>query len=123
MQQIQVVHTFNFNKPVQVYRNLTKQCYSVQQNGIVVAYTNSVMLEGVTFIVRPAGNKKVRDTGRKNVHAFVKGLIVEDSGIKLPRLGYYNPYKYDSFIDLKSKRRLKTASLVRVGDRGIEYRP
>jgi hypothetical protein len=51
------------------------------------------------FVVRPAGREKVRREGRKNVHAFVRGYIVEASGaLNTPILVTYNPYKHDTFV-------------------------
>jgi hypothetical protein len=60
-------------KRSQVYFNLHKRCFSVQQGGKVYAHADGVMLENVRFNVSKAGQRKVRETGRKNVHARVSG--------------------------------------------------
>lgn len=65
----------NKNKPVQVYRNLTKKCYSIRQFGQVVAHSNSLCLANAKFIVNEVGRDRVRKTGRKQVHAVVEGYI------------------------------------------------
>jgi hypothetical protein len=62
-------------------------------------------LTDVTFHVQPAGRERVRRTGRKNVHAYVKGdydtvMINNLTNEELDngRAITYNPYKYDSFV-------------------------
>lgn len=58
-----------------VYRNLHRQCYSVQIKGKVVGHTNVIELEDVVFKVSQAGRARVIASGHKNVHAFVVGRI------------------------------------------------
>lgn len=60
-------------KRSQVYFNLHKRLFSVQQSGKVYAHADGVLLENVRFNVSKAGQRKVRETGRKNVHARVTG--------------------------------------------------
>jgi hypothetical protein len=98
---------------VYIYRNLRKRCYSIMHKGRVIGYATSLFLRDVEFVVRPAGQKKVRETKQKNVHAFVKGRIVEDDPARVEgwrQLGLivngldqkgvmYNPYKFDTFVD------------------------
>ena len=55
------------------YFNLHKKVWSVMNRGLVTAHVTERYIENPTFVVRPAGQRKVRETGRKNVHAFVKG--------------------------------------------------
>ena len=66
--------------PVRVYRNLHKDCVSIQAriNGrwLVVGHASEVELAGVRFQVSEAGRARVLSTGRKNVHAFVTGGII-----------------------------------------------
>jgi len=93
-------------KPVYVYRNLrgdAEHKYSVRQNGLVVAHIDKVLLVDVTFVVNPKGQQRVRATKRKNVHAFIKGVI-SDSGMgtnssgKLAGKITYNPYTDSGFM-------------------------
>ena len=104
-------------KRSQVYFNLQKRCFSVQQGGKVYAHTDGVMMENVRFNVSKAGQRKVRETGRKNVHARVTGYgavdesVVLDDGVVSHLREYieslsekysratYNPYKNDTFVD------------------------
>ena len=92
----------NKNKPVQVYRNLTKKCYSIRQNGQVVAHSDKLCLSDAKFIVNEKGRDKVRKTGRKQVHAWLFGMI-KNSGCGVTAKDElqceirYNPLRDDYF--------------------------
>lgn len=65
---------------VAVYFNLHRKCYSVRaeegpQKGRVIAHASGVGLHFCTMSVGEAGNRKVRETGKKNVHAFIRGEL------------------------------------------------
>jgi hypothetical protein len=85
---------------VRVYRNLRNKLLSVVDvsTGRVVFHTDKVGLGAVKFIVRPAGNRRVRETGQKCVHAFVRGQLMrstpDTSGMKIAS---YNPFKARTF--------------------------
>lgn len=94
--------TIDKNKPVEVYRNLQNDKLSIRQKGLVIAYSDEIILSDVKFVVQPAGLRAARETGQRNVHAFVKGLIWD---LELPMvinlIGVevtYNPFKYNSFV-------------------------
>ncbi|MAR18684.1 MAG: hypothetical protein CML44_04845 [Rhodobacteraceae bacterium] len=107
------------NKKLQVYRNLHKNCYSVQQSGKVVAHVDSITLCFADFLVANAGRSKVLKTGKKNVHARVSGylrhplssdrLISESNKSGIAK---YNPFKFDSFVDASNESGLKSADVV-----------
>ena len=123
-------------KRSQVYFNLHKRCFSVQQGGKVYAHADGVMLENVRFNVSKAGQRKVRETGRKNVHARVTGygVVYDFSKDPLPvtldsyvvdhirenidgiwakwSRATYNPYKNDTFVDTVTGEALHDASKV-----------
>lgn len=119
-------------KRSQVYFNLHKRLFSVQQSGKVYAHADGVYLENVRFNIAKAGQRKVRETGRKNVHARVTGYpakgenyvtinprLIPDfrNGIEnLKDSGWstatYNPYKNDTFVDAVTDRELHDASKV-----------
>lgn len=86
-------------KRVYVYRNLNTGYFSVMHKGRVVGQFSHVFLKDVTLRVRPGGRAKVLQERRKNVHAFVIGVVVPEShppdGIKVR----YNPYKNETFVD------------------------
>jgi hypothetical protein len=70
-------HDTLIGKRVRVYRNLNKNCWSIQLNGLVVAHATTVKLKNVWFSVRRSGYERFQREGRKNVHAFVIGELVE----------------------------------------------
>lgn len=62
---------------VDAYRNLRAGGYSLRdrKTGRVVAIVDAVTLRDVKFVVQPAGRARVLATGRKQVHAFVRGTV------------------------------------------------
>ena len=87
------------NKRVYVYRNLHKNCWSVRQEGIIVAHTDKITLKDARFLVSPAGRNKVIKEQRKNVHAGVSGYVVD----KIPPCRHeidliYNPKWHEGFV-------------------------
>ena len=119
----------------EVYRNLHfrgETVYSVRKDGLVEGHALMVILDGSTkkpvkLAVGPKGNERVREEQRKNVHAVVRGHMVnavwyynDMDAFELghakdacrdfqkrymeEREGYrwlevvYNPYKYKTFM-------------------------
>ena len=118
-------------KRSQAYFNLHKRLFSVQQSGKVYAHADGVMMENVRFNVSKAGQRKVRETGRKNVHARVTGyeskkhlpVILDEYVVSHLRehieslseiysRATYNPYKNDTFVDADTGEALHDASKV-----------
>ena len=68
----------------EVYRNLhfrNETVYSVRKDGLVEGHALMVILDGSTakpvkLAVGPKGNERVREEQRKNVHAVVRGHMV-----------------------------------------------
>lgn len=90
--------TFDPNKPVTVYRNLSNKRLSIKQCGYVIGYTDSIYLTDVTFHSQKSGRERCRREKQRNVHAWAKGYVNEKFNVS----GYsitYNPYKYDTFVD------------------------
>jgi len=89
---------------VAVYRNLQRNCWSILQNGLVKAYAQDVVLKKCEWTVQPAGNRWVRENGRKKVHAFVRGYIrpVTFKSEYWGRSATYNPYEMRSFQTVAS---------------------
>jgi hypothetical protein len=94
---------------VEVYWNLKRKIYSIRHKGRVIAYRTLVHMRDVTWVVQPAGNRKVRRTGRKNVHAFARGTWVQpadqqdfdfDTQFKATKRTpiTYNPYHHTRFV-------------------------
>lgn len=100
-----LVSMLNPKKLVSVYKNLHTGLWSIQQSGRVVCHCNYIVLRDVKFTVRPAGRAKVLKDKQKNIHAFVKGYIVDrpssvDQENKENWINVsYNPYKFDYFYD------------------------
>ena len=87
---------------VRVYWNLHKKTWSIQdcKSGLVIDHKKCVVLEG-NFVVRKGGQKRVRQEGKKNVHAFAVGYIAEEQDIDNSAYHHkvsYNPYKNDFFM-------------------------
>ena len=94
----------DLNKPVEVYKNLHIDQWSIRQDGLVVGHARALALTDCTFHVSQVGRKRVLGSGRKNVHAFVRGYWV--SHLATSRLGIdytwdvvmYNPHKFPTFV-------------------------
>ena len=91
---------------VRVYRNLAKNCLSVQQNGIVKCHVDNVVLRDFKTIVSKKGQERVRKERVKNVHAFIEGFVVKAEEVDRGRFDFkdwqsisYNPYTTDYWID------------------------
>ena len=99
--------TIDYNNDVLIYRNLNKKgkVFSVKQGNLVVAHTKSIKLINCNFIINKAGQLRVRRKKRKNVHAYIKGRIVNGffhnmsiiNNILFDKEIVYNPYLYDYF--------------------------
>jgi hypothetical protein len=99
----------DIEKPVQVYRNLHKNCFSVRQSGTVMFHTNYLAMENCDFVVNPGGRARVLKTGQKTVHAYIRGTIVDPKKTWKGQLPFawdsvtYNPNRFDSFVVLNSE--------------------
>ena len=90
-------------KKVRVYWNLHKKCWSIQdaKSGLVIDHRYDVTLEQAKFVVRKGGQKRVREEGKKNVHAFAVGYIAQEQDIDSSAYHHkvsYNTYKNDFFM-------------------------
>lgn len=104
---------YNLGDSVRGYRDLNSkdsQFFSIQAKGgkyagKVLDHGVSVELKDAIFNVRKGGQARVRKERRRNVHAFVEGVLVSvDKGGKAS-LGdewvevTYNPYFTDTFVE------------------------
>ena len=82
---------------VRVYWNLHKKCWSIQdcKSGLVVDHKSWVLLEG-SFVVRKGGQKRVREEGKKNVHAFAVGYLMSS---KQSSYHDWDRVKYNTYTD------------------------
>ena len=94
---------------VQVYRNLNNGLISIQDlsTGLVLGHASAVDLQEATFIVREAGRQQVIREQRKNVHAFVRGKVVDVLNFQ-PFKGrgthLYDEIPYESDISTRLQR-------------------
>ena len=63
-----------------VYWNLNKHCWSIraregQRRGRVIGHATQLSLTAVDMKVSEAGRQRVLETGRKNVHAGLAGIL------------------------------------------------
>jgi len=105
-------YRIDYTKPVKVYRNLHKGCWSVKQDGLVKAHSDEINLYDCEFLVNEKNRLKVIKEKRKNVHAFVKGYIW-NTPLNLIRQASYNPYARNSFYDKGDSRAIHKAYFVK----------
>lgn len=92
-----------YGKHVRVYFNLHKKTWSIKdkKTNRVLGWADFVPLKQCKFIVSEAGRQRVLREKKKNVHAYVDGIIGGEHFDKCEvyRSKFtYNPYKYDSFV-------------------------
>ena len=100
----------DFSKPIEVYKNLHKDCWSIRQNRIVQFHTDYICLQDAEFIVSEAGRLRVLKNAQKNVHAFVRGYLCGEERVIQAFCWddiYYNPYKTDTFVDFQGQSVLR----------------
>jgi hypothetical protein len=83
---------------VEVYWNLHKDVFSVRdrKTGLVIGHCDEVRLSKVKFHVNQGGRERVLRERKKNVHAFVRGTIIDHDPITLTPIRY-NPYEAGFF--------------------------
>ena len=121
-------------REVRVYLDLTpgNHCWSIAEpksSGRVLNYseeikdgssrrvkekTQSVGLRNTTFIVQPAGPQRVRSSGKKDVHAWVRGTLTDVTDIEgqCTKEVTYNAYKFSSFVFRESEIGVDSADMV-----------
>jgi hypothetical protein len=61
----------------ETYRNLHRNTFSVRHKGKVIAYSRHLIIKDCVLFVQPAGRLRVLEEGVKNVHAGVRGTVIE----------------------------------------------
>jgi hypothetical protein len=118
-----------YTPEVMAYRNLhfkAEVVYSVKDRRAnkLIAYTPSLLLVNVRFVVRDSERRRAVLRHERNVHAFAIGTITDqddEDALWLP--GGYHPFKYTTFVDLTTEAPLLVASAVRLGPDGMHYQP
>ena len=123
---------------VSIYRNLHNGLISIKSasSGLVLGHAKSVDIAWADFVVNEAGRQRVLKEKQKNVHAYVKGLLLNTIGFK-PYKGRslgpvygaldtihkvtivsYNPYKAPHFVIKGTSDKVTKASLCTVSHDG-----
>jgi len=86
---------------VRVYWNLHKHTWSIQscKSGLVIDHRQFVSLKDAKFVVRKGGQKRVREQGKKNVHAFAVGYQIDNSKLYNSNLIDWDRVKYNPYTD------------------------
>lgn len=82
---------------VQVYRNLTRACWSVRSGGRVLAHVPALHLTGCTMVVQSAGQARALAQGQRNVHAYVRGTVSAGPPGAYPLRARYNVFRALTF--------------------------
>lgn len=106
-------------KPVRIYRNLHKKCWSVLFKGKVVGHAKFLALTNVTFLVLPGGYERFKKTNVKNVHAFLCGTLYRfnsqtandsEAGkgryVGVPHKVSYDPRRGNSFYKVETGKQI-----------------
>lgn len=109
---------------VDCYLNLNRDCVSVRSResddyGTVVSHQPKVHINSPEFVVQSAGREQVRDTGVRNVHAFVRGEWNEREKVLYGEPVTYNPYEYDQFVHPDTEKPVESAELCMVSTSGV----
>lgn len=119
-------------KRVRVYRNLHKNCMSVQtytpgKGWRVAAHLVGLNLKDVEFKVSETGRQRVLREKKKNVHAFVEGIVTWEYANRIGQQDIsYNPYRAANFVTKSGAPVVKAhRAMVRIGmpiiARGLQY--
>ena len=86
---------------VRVYWNLHKHKWSIQscKSGLVVDHRHFVSLKDAKFVVRKGGQKRVREQGKKNVHAFAVGYQIDNCKLYNSNIIDWDRVKYNPYTD------------------------
>lgn len=104
-----MIRSFKGRRPqpgqtVKVHRNLADtdgtRVWSILAGHLVVGHADAVILQEVTFRVRPGGHARALRTGQRNVHAYAIGTLAAEGTPVTHTTGvHYNPFRAASFTD------------------------
>ena len=111
---------------VRAYRNLHKNCYSVQHYIVgkgwrLLKHVDRIVLLDATYHVSQAGRERTIREGKKCVHAYIEGIesrndtsqIDHDESFRVS----YNPYKAGAFI--QGGRHVTSSQLASLQPNGV----
>ena len=97
------------SRKVFAYRNLHDSVWSIKQLGLVVGHVDDAVIENATLVVSEAGRQRVIREGRKNVHAGVRGFLVDSRPISPTGRVTYNPFRKGHFYWVDSEKPIHEA--------------
>ena len=116
------------NEDYDVYRNLNRGGVSIKarsgkDSGRVIGYAKNIVMKDVDLAVQPSGNQRVRREGRRNVHAFARGTVIETDGDSLFNFDdavriTYHPKMHSSFVIKETQVPISKADYVFISDEG-----
>lgn len=115
LKQDDIRYHMDYSRPVQVYRNLHRACWSIRQDGLVKAYADVIHLTDTDFVVRDKGRERVLKSRTKEVHAWLKGYIhpkpnsIRAFGDERWNRVTYNPYENQQFTLVKGSKPITKA--------------
>jgi len=117
-------------RPVRVFRNWKRGCYNIRQGRFVVS-AREVCLGDVEFLVRQSGRQRMLESGRKNVHAYAVGNLLDFVLVTEPcrlldrasmgRALHYNPLISDRFVDSQTLAPLNGVDRAYFLEKGATY--
>ena len=113
-------------KPVRVYWNYKHRCYSLFQAGAVVGSAKQVLLADVALTVREGGRKKMLADGRKRIHAYAEGRLLDWTHVSEQRdlvspggmPVFYDPFRFPNFVSEPDHLPVHVADRVFFGEQG-----
>lgn len=112
--------TVKIGEKVKVYYNLHKHTFSIEQDGLIVGYADTVRVENATYAVSETGRQRVLREKKKNVHAKVIGDLIGFEAGPEETPAYYNPYKVKTFVKPDGSP-LLTSETATLNNRTIKY--
>ena len=119
----------DYDRPVRVFKNWKLGCYNIMQSGRLLASARQVRLTGVEFLVRESGRQRMLERGRRNVHAYAVGRLVDyvhtgesRSLERIPgRPVSYDPHACGSFVDDETQDPVAAAEIAHFDESGVVY--
>jgi hypothetical protein len=111
-----------------IYWNSRLRQYSVRDRstGKVIRHTDCIYLSAVSFVVGEKGRQRAVEQKRKNAHAFVRGIHLDDGGSEEQFNAatgihiMYDPNIAPFFFSKQDGREVTAATTIRCGTRYVE---
>lgn len=124
-----IMGTLDVETRVRVFRNYTRNAYTVLSGTRVIASARQVRLSDVRFLVRESGRQRMLQRGQRNIHAYAVGnldvLVRFNEPSRLNpiegRRAAYDPLRATNFFDDETKILLAGAAVVQLDHLGMVY--